>query len=97
MPKNQTLDLKGLLSPKSSCESKKGMRMKYKQRPLWFDICIIQIKEEKLKKQKSRVQWLTFADLNTNFFQLSTIIRGRRKKYIISFLKHCEGHWISGH
>lgn len=46
-------------------------------------------REETLWKQKSREQWLTYRDLNTKFFHVSTVIRRRYNS--ISFLKNVDG------
>lgn len=35
-------------------------------------------REEILRRQKSRLQWLTTIDLNTNFFHMTSIMRKRR-------------------
>lgn len=50
-------------------------------------------KEEILWLTKSREQWLTWKDLNTKFFHLSTLIKRRRNA--IDFLKLSSGAWVS--
>jgi hypothetical protein len=49
--------------------------------------------KESLWKTKSRELWLIATDLNTRFFQASTLIRRRRNS--ISLLKTPNGGWIT--
>ena len=51
-------------------------------------------REETLWRQKARIKWLFAADLNTKFFNLTTIIR--RRKNAIDFIKNQQGSWVSG-
>ena len=46
-------------------------------------------REETLWRQKSRIKWLSVADLNTKFFHPTTIIR--RRKNAIDFIKNQQG------
>uniref|UniRef100_A0A2N9HS98 Reverse transcriptase domain-containing protein n=1 Tax=Fagus sylvatica TaxID=28930 RepID=A0A2N9HS98_FAGSY len=48
-------------------------------------------REEAIWRQKSRISWLTTPDLNTKFFQVSTIVR--RKRNQINLLKKADGNW----
>ncbi|KAB1227298.1 hypothetical protein CJ030_MR1G016844 [Morella rubra] len=50
------------------------------------------IKEESLWRSKSRVQWLTSPNLNTRFFQVSTIVR--RSRNAMEFIKNPDGQWL---
>ncbi len=48
-------------------------------------------REEAIWRQKSRISQLTTPDLNTKFFQVSTIVR--RKRNQINLLKKADGNW----
>lgn len=64
-----------------------------KEKRLCIELEEIQLREEMLWKQKSRVTWLDKGEDNTRFFHVSTIIRRRRNA--IDSLKVGKDEWIS--
>jgi hypothetical protein len=60
---------------------------------LKVDLDNLLIKEESLWRSKSRESWLTYKDLSTKYFHLSTLIR--RRSNAVNFLKLDSGVWVS--
>jgi hypothetical protein len=60
---------------------------------LKLDLDNLLVKEESLWRSKSRETWLTYRDLNTKYFHLSTLIK--RRANAVNFLKLESGVWVS--
>ena len=58
-----------------------------------MDLGNLLVKEETLWRSKSKESWLTYKDLNTKYFHLSTLIRKRSNA--VNFLKLDSGVWVS--
>lgn len=59
-------------------------------------LCVALVEEQRKEKSlwwsKARVQWLTSPDLNTRFFNVSTIVR--RRQNAVEYLQDQSGLWI---
>ena len=63
------------------------------ERNLTKEVYSLMHMEESFYKQKSRIQWLTEGDSNTNFFHKSVMVRQNRNT--ISILINSEGNRLS--
>lgn len=75
-------------------ESRYSHNLDVLERKLNKDLRSILKQEEVLWKQKSRVNWISQGDVNTQFFHLSTIIR-RHINNINKLL--VNGNWVEDH